>query len=147
MDSFDQLCFLLADDDEDQICLMKNALSKAGVTNPLRVVTNGDEVIAYLSGGGPFRDRVEHPLPFVLLLDLKMPGKDGFEVLEWMRNQPNLRNLVRVILTNSNLAADADRAHKLGAHYYLTKPGSFDQLVEMARSLRAWLRANHFPPG
>ena len=145
MDQFDQQLFLLAEDDESNVFLMKEAFVKAGVTNPLRVVGNGEEVIAYLKGTPPYQDRAENPLPFALLLDLKMPRKDGFEVLEWVRKQPILKRLVIIVLTSSNQSSDADRAYDLGANFYLTKPGSFKDLIEMTKCLRDWLRLNHFP--
>ena len=145
MDSFDRQVFLLAEDSENDVCLMKEAFKKAGVVNPLRVVRDGGEAIAYLKGAGPYQERAEHPLPLVLLLDLKMPGKDGFDVLRWVRAQPTLKRLVVIILTASNRAEDADRAFDLGANFYLTKPGPFKALVEMSRCLRDWLRLNHFP--
>ena len=145
MDQFEQQVFLLAEDDESHVFLMKEAFAKAGVANPLRVVANGEEAIGYLKGLPPYQDRAENPLPFALLLDLKMPRKDGFEVLEWVRQQPILKRLVVIVLTSSNQATDANRAYDLGANFYLTKPGSFTDLVEMIKCLRDWLRLNHFP--
>jgi len=147
VDQFERQLFLLAEDDEGSVFLMKEAFAKAGVANPLRVVGDGDEVIAYLKGAPPYENRAEHPMPFALLLDLKMPRKDGFEVLEWVRNQPNLKRLIIIVLTSSNRSADADRAYALGANFYLTKPGPFNELVEMTKCLRDWLRLNHFPTG
>lgn len=145
MERFEKHVFLLAEDSESDVVLMKEAFAKAGVVNPLHVVAGGDEAIAYLRGDPPFADRVAHPLPFVLLMDLKMPGKNGFEVLAWTRSQPNLRRLVIIVLTASSNAADADRAFELGANFYLTKPGPFKELVDMTKCLQDWLRLNHFP--
>jgi CheY-like chemotaxis protein len=145
MDQFDKQVFLLAEDDENSALLMSEAFVKAGVENPLRVVADGEEVIAYLRGVPPYQNRAEHPLPFVLLLDLKMPRKDGFEVLEWVRKEPALKRLIVIVFTSSNRAADADRAYELGANFYLTKPGSFKELIEMTKCLRDWLQLNHFP--
>ena len=145
MDPFDQQLFLLAEDSKDDVCLMQKAFGKAGVANPLRVVADGNEAIAYLKGDAPYQNRAENPLPLVLLLDLNMPGRDGFEVLEWVRTQSTLKRLVVIILTASNRADDADRAYELRANFYLTKPGRFEGLVEMSKCLRDWLRLNHFP--
>lgn len=145
MGQFEQQYFLLADDSESDVCLMKEAFAKAGVVNPLKIVTTGDEVIRYLKGAPPFEDRLQNPLPFALLLDLKLPGKDGFEILQWVRQQPILKRLVIIVLTASNRSEDADRAYELGANFYLTKPGAFKDLVEMTKCLRDWLRLNHFP--
>src|SRR4029077_1202371 len=99
MGQFERQLFLLAEDDENHVALMKQAFAKAGVANPLRVVGNGDEVIAYLEGHPPYQNRADHPLPVAMLLDLKMPRKNGFEVLEWVRKQPNLKRLIVIVLT------------------------------------------------
>jgi CheY-like chemotaxis protein len=145
MAHFDKQLFLLAEDSESDVTLMKEAFDKAQVSNPLRVVSNGKEVIAYLRGDPPYNDRQAHPLPLALLLDLNLPAQNGFEVLEWVRRQPNLKRLIVIVLTASNRAADADRAYELGANFYLTKPASFNKLVEMTVCLRDWLRLNHLP--
>src|SRR5690349_327990 len=84
---------LIAEDDEDHVFLLKRALQKGAVLNPVFVVSDGQEAIEYLKGEGKYADRYEYPLPSLLLLDLKMPQKDGFEVLEWIRQQPGLRRL------------------------------------------------------
>src|ERR1051325_881269 len=92
---------LLADDGEDDVTLVRRAFKKAGLLNPLQVVKDGDEAIAYLKGEGAYRNRLEVPLPDLLLLDLKMPRKNGFEVLQWIRAQPSLSALRVVVLTSS----------------------------------------------
>jgi CheY-like chemotaxis protein len=74
-----------------------------------------------------------------------MPGKNGFEVLEWVRAQPELKRLIVIVLTASSRAADADRAYELGANFYLTKPSRFSELVEMTKALHGWLQLNQFP--
>jgi len=145
MDDFDKQVFLLVDDSESDVALMREAFVKAGVPNPLVVVPGGEEAIAYLKGEAPYDNPDARPLPLVLLLDLNMPGKAGFEVLSWVRQQPTLKRLVIIILTASSRAVDADTAYDLGANFYLTKPGSFKELVEMTHCLHRWLRLNHFP--
>ena len=145
MNFFEKQVYLLVEDNESDVLLMKEAFFKAEIPNPLRIVTRGDEAIAYLMGVAPYIDRLTHPLPFVLLLDFKLPGKDGFGVLGWVRRQPTLRRLVTIILTSSNRGADADRAYDLGANYYLTKPGLFADLVKSMKCLHVWLRLCHFP--
>jgi len=80
------------------------------------------------------------------LLDLKMPGTDGFEVLEWLRNEPQLKRLLVVVLTSSNLQADVDRAYELGANSYLVKPVSFDEMVNLIQRFEAyWSEINRTP--
>jgi len=85
-------------------------------------------------------------LPFLLLLDLKMPGTSGFEVLTWIRSQPDLKRLLVVVLTSSNLQTDVDRAYELGANSYLVKPIEFSQMVNMIQRFEAyWTELNRFP--
>lgn len=145
MDGFEKQVFLLAEDSQNDVFLMQQAFKRAGLPNPLQAVADGQEAISYLKGEGDYSDRTKFPLPMVVLLDLNMPRKNGFEVLEWLRSQPNLKRLVVIILTASNRSVDADRAYDLGANFYLTKPGKFDQFVEMIKCLHEWLRLNHFP--
>src|SRR5882672_5158271 len=92
---------LLADDSEDDEVIFKRVLRLSGLTNPVAVVRNGEEAIAYLKGEGPFADRERFPMPRILMLDLKMPRKDGFEVLQWLRAEAALKHLLVVVLTIS----------------------------------------------
>ena len=132
---------LLAEDDPNEAYLMRRAFGDAGVTNPLIGVRDGQSVIEYLKGVGPYADRAAHPLPCLLLLDLKMPGMDGFEVLEWLRFQLTLHDRVPVVvLTDSYNNADMERATALGAREYLLKPYSHDVRIQMVRELHdRWL--------
>lgn len=126
---------------------MRRALDKASVTHPMNVVCDGEEVIDYLRGHGQFADRKAYPLPAVLLLDLNMPKKTGFEVLEWIRSQSTLKRLPVVILSTSNQDHDVRKAYDMGANSYLTKPSNFAQLVEMVKMVEAnWLNINIAPP-
>ena len=85
-------------------------------------------------------------MPFLLLLDIKMPGTDGFEVLQWARAEPDLKRLLIVVLTSSNLQADVDRAYELGANSYLVKPVSFDEMVNLIQRFEAyWTELNRTP--
>src|SRR2546425_7191817 len=113
---------LLAEDDLDDVLLTQIAFRRARLANPLHVVRDGEEAIAYLSGEGAFADRDRFPFPILLLLDLKMPKVDGFEVLEWLQSQPARRHLPVAILTSSDQDPDIGRAHALGADSYLIKP-------------------------
>src|SRR5688572_29415033 len=139
---------LVAEDNEDHALLTKRAFQQAGFLNPLRFVQDGVEAIAYLSGDGKYADRIEYPMPGLLLLDLKMPNKDGFEVMEWIRRQPALRTLRVVVLTTSDRVFDLQRAYQLGAASFLTKPVSFRDFVELGPSLKGfwvWSADAHFP--
>jgi CheY-like chemotaxis protein len=143
----DQQTILLVDDSENDLVLMKMAFLKAGFKIPLQTVNNGEEAIAYLSGEGRYSNRAQFPLPAVILLDLNMPMKSGFEVLEWLRSQPLLpKRIATIVLTASLRPEDVERAFDLGASSYLVKPGAMGDLISMIRCLRDWLKLNHFPP-
>ena len=111
---------------------------KANIINPLVVVRNGEEAIQYLSADGPYANRQEFPLPSVVLLDLKLTGKSGFDVLEWIRSQPGMRTLRVIVLTSSDSVYDVDRAYKLGANSFIVKPVRFEALVEIMQSIRGY---------
>ena len=137
---------LLADDDPNDVFLLQRAFQKTNIANPLRVVRDGEEAMAYLSGQNQYADRQHHPLPVLLLLDLKMPRKSGFEVLRWLRQQSGLKRLPVVVLTSSNQNPDINKAFDLGANSYIVKPGGFDSLVEMVKNLNLyWLILNEKP--
>jgi len=137
---------LLAEDDPNDVLLIQRAFQKAGLKNALQAVRDGEQAIEYLAGKGGYADRDRYPFPYLLLLDLKMPGTDGFEVLRWLRDQPAMRRLLVVVLTSSNLQADVDRAYELGANSYLVKPVEFDEMVAMIRRFEAyWTEINRIP--
>lgn len=136
----DQAVILLVDDLEDDRLLVRRAFEKAAVPNPLHCVSSGQEAIHYLSGTGPYANRAEHPLPDLILLDLKMPGTDGFEVLGWLRQQPGIRAIPVVVLTSSDLIKDVNRAYALGANSFLVKPLDFQNYTELGKVLNQyWL--------
>jgi CheY-like chemotaxis protein len=129
---------LLAEDDEAQAALAVKAFERTGLANPIFVVNDGDEVIDYLTGRGKYADRDDYPLPNLLLLDLKMPNKDGFEVLEWIRRQPDLKRLRVVVLTDSKYKEDINRAYELGANSYLVKPVGLRDFVSLAEAIKGY---------
>src|SRR4051812_35437595 len=137
---------LLAEDREDDVVLIRRAFRQAYVVNPLYVVQDGVEAISYLKGEGRFSNREEFPLPDLMLLDLKMPRLDGFEVLEWIRKQPGLSSLRVVVLTSSDELRDVNRAYKLGANSFMVKPVDFEDVVHMSQFLtKYWLVASKAP--
>ena len=136
---------LLVDDSENDLLLLRTAFEKAEFNIPLQEVHNGAEAIAYLKGDDPYSDRNKFPLPAVMLLDLNMPMKNGFEVLTWVRAQTGLKRLSIIVLTASMRTEDVERAFDLGANSFLVKPGNIDALVAMSRCLRDWIQINHFP--
>ena len=135
---------LLVDDSENDALLVRIAFERAGFTAPLQVVHDGEEAIAYLEGDGVFADRAKFPLPTALLLDLNMHRQSGFDVLSWIRKQPQLKQLCVYILSASSQTVDIQLAYDLGANSYLVKPGTFDEMKRMARGLLAWLKLSHF---
>ena len=144
--SIEEPTVLLVDDDDYGVRLMQIVFEREGFAQPLQAATNGDEAIAYLEGCGRFLDRARFPMPAVVLLDLNMPGRSGFEVLEWIRRQPVLQRLPVYILSASSRADDVGRAYELGANSYLIKPGTLDGLQQMVRNLGTWLKLGRFAP-
>jgi CheY-like chemotaxis protein len=141
-----QAVFLLVEDNEDHIVLFKRAFSRSNVLNPLQVVRNGHEAICYLEGSGRYRNRHEFPLPSLVLLDLKLPGIDGFEVLTWIREQPSLRTLRVIVLTSSEEMRDVNRAYQLGANSFLVKPMELEDLNHLTQAINNyWLWLDKAP--
>ncbi len=138
--------FLLVEDNDNDVLLIRRAFVKAKILNPLHVTHSGEEAIAYLKGEGPYSNRAEYPLPGLVLLDLKMPGADGFEVLRWIRAQPSLRALRVVVLTTSNQIRDVNLAYQAGANSFLVKPVDFERFVEISQALAGyWMWLSEAP--
>ncbi len=141
----DKPVVLLVDDSENDLLLLRRALKKADFNFPLREVQNGTEAIAYLAGEGPYGDRAQFPLPAVMLLDLNMPMKNGFEVLTWLRAQPQLKRLIVVVLTASMRDEDVEKAYDHGANWFVVKPSEMENLIAIVRALRDWMQFTQFP--
>jgi len=129
---------MIVEDREDDIFLMRRAFDKAFLTNPVQVVRSGEEAVAYLSGEGKYANRAEYPLPVLILLDLKMPGMDGFEVLTWIRQRDGIRGLPVVVLTSSSEIRDVNRAYALGANSFFVKELDFQRAVDLSQLLRQY---------
>lgn len=139
----DDAAILLVEDNSDDAELIAYAFRKVGITNPLSRLADGDAAVEYLGGAGKYADRLHYPLPALILLDLKLPKRSGFEVLAFVRGQKATRHTTVVVLTSSNQQADIERAYDLGANSYLIKPVNRDKLIELVRSLDAyWLKLN-----
>lgn len=137
---------LIVDDSSDDFLLLKRAFAKAGVVNPIYWVRSGSEAIQYLSGNGPYENRQNFPIPSVILLDLNMPDGDGFDVLTWIRNKYPSGGLLVVVLTRVEEIKKINRAYKLGANSFLTKPGSTEELQELINIFTGyWLLNNRAP--
>ena len=138
---------LLVEDSPDDQLLIRRAFRKAHLLNPLNVAEDGDEAVAYLARTAGYADRAAHPLPSIVLLDLKLPRRSGLEVLAWVRAQPLLRRTPVVVLTSSREDADVARAYELGANSYLVKPVAFDGLLEMVKTLGVYWMVMSVLPG
>jgi len=137
---------LLVEDDENDVLLIQRAFRNAKLANPLHVVRDGDSAVAYLSGAGEYADRTAHPLPELMLLDLKLPRKSGLEVLAWLRQESGIKRVPVVVLTSSRERRDVDKAYELGANSYLVKPVEFESLLEMVKTLGVyWMIFNEKP--
>jgi CheY-like chemotaxis protein len=137
---------LLVEDNEADILLLRRAFRNAHIANPLFVVRDGQTAIQYFSGEGDYADRTRYPIPFLILLDLRLPKLSGFEVIAWMRDQPQLADLIVVVLTASDHVPDVTKARDLGANSYLVKPGNFEELVEMVKRIKGrWLLLDRLP--
>ncbi len=142
----DQAFILIAEDEEDYVLLLKRAFAEAKIPNPIFSVSTGKETIAYLKGEAPFSNRDEYPLPDLLLLDLKLPGFSGMEILRWLRSQPGLAGLRVVVLTSSEQLKDVTDAYRLGANSFLMKPYDFEDLVHLAKVIQEyWLHLSKSP--
>jgi CheY-like chemotaxis protein len=131
---------LVAEDDANDVFFLRRAFQKAELRCKILDVPNGQVVVDYLSGSAPYDDRSRYPLPQLLLLDLKMPLMSGFEVLEWLKGQPDLSDLPALVLSSSAHQEDVVRARALGARDYHVKPSDQHQLIQLARELQAkWL--------
>jgi CheY-like chemotaxis protein len=137
---------LHVDDDASDTLLMQQACRKANVSFQLHSVSDGETAIAYLSGEKEFADRDRYPLPILVLLDLKMPRKGGFDVLAWIRKESRYPALPVVIFTASNQEGDIQRAYEVGANSYLVKPVGIHTLTEMVKMIDSyWLSLNQNP--
>jgi len=137
---------LLVEDNPDDAELITYAFKKAGIANPLLVVDDGDKAIDYIHGNSTYSNRETFPFPGLFLLDLKLPRRSGFEVLEAIRANRPTRNIPVVVLTSSNQEHDIERAYDLGANSYLIKPIGRDSLLTLVRSLDSfWIKLNQAP--
>ncbi len=134
---------ILVEDDRDQAFLLLRAFGMARMPGPFEVLRNGEEAVAYLSGKEPYQDRRRYPLPSLVILDLHMPKMDGFEVLEWIRKNPHLADLLVVVLSSSSADEDMERARQLGANLYLVKPVGLEGLLQSVRAIAGfWAISN-----
>jgi len=129
------IVILMADDDADDRMLTRDALEESRVLNELRFVEDGEELMDYLRRNGKYANAADSPRPGLILLDLNMPKKDGREALKEIKSDPNFRRIPVVIMTTSKAEEDVFRSYDFGASSFITKPVTFDRLVELMRTL------------
>jgi CheY-like chemotaxis protein len=140
------IMILMAEDDADDRLLVKEALEESRVLNELRFVQDGEELLAYLRQRGPYADPATSPRPGLVLLDLNMPRKDGREALREIKADPDLRRIPIVVMTTSKAEEDIFRSYDSGASSYITKPVTFERLVELMKTLgRYWIEFVELP--
>jgi CheY-like chemotaxis protein len=145
--STEAITILLAEDDEEDRYLIGEALYESRITNELYIVENGEELLDYLYRRGEYADEKKSPRPGLILLDLNMPRKDGREVLEEIKDDPELRRIPIVVLTTSQAEEDVLRTYDLGISGYITKPVSFRELLEIMKAVGSyWLQIVTLPP-
>lgn len=141
--SVDQRLVLVVEDNADDVLLLRRAFQKAELVNPIKVLTDGQQAVEYLTGEGEYSDRAEYPLPAVILVDLKLPKLSGFELLARLREYPDLMRIPTVVLTSSREYRDVREAYELGANSYIVKS---DRVVEMVKAIQLyWLKLNELP--
>jgi CheY-like chemotaxis protein len=136
---------LIAEDDPNDVYLLQHAFEAASLEDSLHFVSDGQEAIEYLRGTGKFANRSVYPLPGLVLLDLKMPRRTGFEVIEWMRGQSQWKLIPIVILSASAIAEDVNRAYTLGANAYMVKPAELSALKRLIATIGEFWSAGEIP--
>lgn len=140
------IVILMADDDADDRMLTKDALEESRVLNELRFVEDGEQLMDYLMRRGEFTDPESSPRPGLILLDLNMPRKDGREALKEIKNDPTLRRIPIVVMTTSKAEEDIYRSYDFGASSFITKPVTFDRLVELMKAVgQYWVEFVELP--
>lgn len=137
----------MADDDEDDLLLVREAVAEAGLPGEFLSVPNGEHLLAYLYQRDQYADAVRAPRPGVILLDLNMPRMDGREALRLIRAEPAFRTIPVIVMTTSRAPADVARGYELGANTVIAKPVSFAGLVDVMRAVgRYWFEIAELPP-
>lgn len=136
---------MLVDDSPDDLELMRFAFKRAGVLNPVVEMQSGFQAIDYLNGEGEYADRERFPLPCLIITDLKMPGVDGFELLEWLHRHHEFARVPKLVLTSSSIEDDQKRARQLGACAYFVKPSQLNQLVKTVVEMNEDWISEHCP--
>lgn len=140
------IVILMAEDDPDDRLLVREAFEESRLLNELRFVEDGEELLNYLRRQKSYEDPESSPKPGLILLDLNMPRKDGREALREIKADPELRRIPVVVMTTSRAEEDIFRSYDMGASSYISKPVTFDRLVELMKSLgNYWIEFVELP--
>jgi two-component system, response regulator len=146
MTEFEPIVILLADDDEDDCFLVKEAFEESRISNDLHIVNDGEELMEYLQHRGDFIDKGKFPKPDLILLDLNMPRKNGKEALKEIKEDNELRKIPVVVLTTSEAEEDIVKTYDLGVNSFITKPVTFEELVDVIRTIgKYWFQIVKLP--
>src|SRR3954469_868224 len=136
---------LIAEDNPDDVLLLKHALKRTGIGSAIHVCRDGEEAKEYLQGAGDYADREKYPFPQLLMTDIKMPRCSGLELLEWMSEHATCSVMPVIILSASALPEDVARAYSLGVSTFFQKPSSLDDLVELLKTVQLYWKKAVFP--
>lgn len=140
------ITILMADDDQDDRLLARDALRESHLTNELRFVEDGEELLDYLKQTGKYTDKKSAPRPGIILLDLNMPRKDGREALKEIKADAELQDIPVVVFTTSQAEEDIYRSYKLGVNSFITKPVTFENLIKVMKTLgKYWFEVVELP--
>jgi CheY-like chemotaxis protein len=136
---------LIAEDDPNDALLLQRAIKKAGVRNRIHIVSDGEETIAYLGGEGDYSDRGKHPFPSFLWLDIKMPKKNGFDVLGWLQAHPKCSIIPCIVWSSSREERDVRVAYRLGANCFFKKPSTNEEMEKIVKQIFEFWNAAERP--
>ncbi|MGZ4964062.1 MAG: response regulator [Limisphaerales bacterium] len=136
---------LVVEDDDSDFFLLERAFRKNKIENPIVRVKDGLEGLHYLQGSGDYTDREKFPFPDVIILDLKTPRMSGLELLAWIREHPECRVIPTVIMSSSQQDVDVSKAYELGANTYFVKPTTFEDLIQLTRTIQDYWRRGSRP--
>lgn len=131
---------LLAENNEDDLIFLQRAIRKAGVSVSLHLVSNGEEAVSYLLGEGEYADRERYPKPVLLITNVKMPRMNGLELLVWVKQQPNYKDLPVLVMSSSEEPEEMERVTALGGCAYFVKTSNLDELTEFVKQMMSYIQ-------
>ena len=140
------LTILVAEDDPNDVIMLKRAFLKNGLNNPVHVSPDGEDAISYMEGKGQYSDRSQYPFPSLLFTDLKMPRSSGFDILNWLRKNPKCQIIPVIVFSSSRQEEDILMAYQSGANAYINKPSTMAELIEVVRITSEFWNLCEKPP-